>query len=295
MRFLRFALVRSILRSLLLFVVSCALAASAHAQEGVRASARPTLSIYHAGSLSAVLKAVEKVYTQRTGVCVTDVPGGSVAGARTVTAGRVPCDIYASADYEIIDRMMKPAGVADYTIRFGEGAMVLAYRTTSKHAETIARGRLDPPASIPDVAPDWYEQMIGPGVSSLGSNPFLDPGGYRADLIFQLAQAKYGVPNLYSTMLVAPHRGRVCGSLALWARTSTSSSPTSTARSPRSAERRHRHLPLRAPARRRGPRLIREPCRAVREDRHHDPGVADPVVGRDRAHSRHARHPGASR
>ncbi len=177
------------------------LAASAHAQESACAPGKPTLAIHHAGSLSAVLKAVEKLYTQRTGVCVTDVPGGSVAGARTVTAGRVPCDIYAAADYEIIDQMMKPAGVADYTIRFGEGAMVLAYRTTSKHAETIARGRLDPPASIPDVAPDWYEQMIAPGVSSLGSNPFLDPGGYRADLIFQLAQAKYGVPNLYSTML----------------------------------------------------------------------------------------------
>jgi len=151
--------------------------------------------------VSGVLKEVEKLYTQRTGVCVKDVGGGSVAAARVVTAGREPCDIYAAADYQIIEQMMKPAGVAEYDIRFAEGGMVLAYRTTSKHAETIARGRLDPPASVPDVAPDWYEQMTGAGVSSLGSNPFLDPGGYRADLIFQLAQAKYGVANLYNTML----------------------------------------------------------------------------------------------
>lgn len=187
----------AVLRFLALFV----LATSAHAQQPACAPDKPSLVIYHAGSLSAALKQVEKVYTERTGVCVTDVAGGSVSAARSVTAGREPCDIYAAADYEIIEQMMKPAGVADYTIRFGEGAMVLAYRTTSKHAETIARGRLDPPASVPDVAPDWYEQMTRPGVASLGSNPFLDPGGYRADLIFRLAQAKYGVPNLYSTML----------------------------------------------------------------------------------------------
>ncbi len=192
---------RSISQPVLLCVaIALSCAARAQSQTPCAADAQ-LLVIYHAGSLSAALKEVEKVYTQRTGVCVKDVAGGSVAGARTVTAGGEPCDIYASADYEIIDRMMKPAGVADYTIRFAEGGMVLAYRTTSRHAETIARGRLDPPESIPEVAPDWYEQMIRPGVTSSGSNPFLDPGGYRADLIFQLAQAKYGVPNLYSTML----------------------------------------------------------------------------------------------
>lgn len=30
---------------------------------------------------------------------------------------------------------------------------------------------------------------------------FLDPSGYRAHLIFQLAQAHYGTPNLYSNLL----------------------------------------------------------------------------------------------
>src|SRR5262249_30813841 len=137
-------LFRSAILRCLVPIIVCALVASAHAETPACAPDKPELVIHHAGSLSAVLKQVEKTYTERTGVCVTDVPGGSVAGARNVTAGREPCDIYASADYEIIDRMMKPAGVAEYTIRFGQGGMVLAYRTTSKHAETIARGRLDP-------------------------------------------------------------------------------------------------------------------------------------------------------
>src|SRR5262249_34602623 len=39
------------------------------------------------------------------------------------------------------------------------------------------------------------------GVSVGGSNPFLDPSGYRADLIFQLAERRYGIPNLYDTLV----------------------------------------------------------------------------------------------
>ncbi|HZW74253.1 MAG TPA: substrate-binding domain-containing protein, partial [Caldimonas sp.] len=34
-----------------------------------------------------------------------------------------------------------------------------------------------------------------------GSHPFLDPSGYRADLIFQLADLQFGVPNLYDTLV----------------------------------------------------------------------------------------------
>jgi molybdate/tungstate transport system substrate-binding protein len=51
------------------------------------------------------------------------------------------------------------------------------------------------------VAADWYAQLAQPGVVIGGSNPFLDPSGYRSDLIFQLAEARYRVPNLYDTLL----------------------------------------------------------------------------------------------
>jgi ABC-type molybdate transport system substrate-binding protein len=102
----------------------------------------------------------------------------------------------------VIDRMLVPAHLADYSIRFAEGAMVLAYRTNSRNAATIAAdGTFDPPGAIPDAAPDWYAQLTQPGVVISGSHPFLDPGGYRADMIFQLAQTHYAVANLYNTML----------------------------------------------------------------------------------------------
>lgn len=170
---------------------------------GWASPAQPQLIIYHPGSVSPAFKALEELYARQSGVAVVDVAGGSVGIARQVTAGREPCDLFASADVELIDRMLKPAGFADYSIRFAAGAMVLAYTTASRNAATIAAPgtAFHPPASIPAAAPDWYAQLTRPGVKIAGSHPFLDPGGYRADLIFQLAQARYGVPNLYNDLL----------------------------------------------------------------------------------------------
>jgi ABC-type molybdate transport system substrate-binding protein len=157
----------------------------------------------HAGSLSAAFAAVEQLFTQQTGVCVTDVAAGSVDAARRITTGQEPCDIFASADFEDIDLLLKPAGFADYDILFGQGGMVLVYTISSKNAATItASGSVfNPPASVPDVADDWYMQLMQPGVAICGSHPFLDPSGYRADLIFQLANQLCPLPNLYDLLL----------------------------------------------------------------------------------------------
>jgi ABC-type molybdate transport system substrate-binding protein len=162
----------------------------------------PQLIIYHAGSLTAAFSQVEKAYAQQSGVCVVDAAAGSVDAARQVTTGGKPADIYASADAEDIDVLLKPHGFAKYNIRFAEGAMVLAYTTASRQAATIAApGTFSPPDFIPDAAPDWHLQLTQPGVAIAGSHPFLDPSGYRADLIFQLADLQYGVPNLYDTLV----------------------------------------------------------------------------------------------
>jgi molybdate/tungstate transport system substrate-binding protein len=188
------------LKRLLAFVVMMP-AAVATAKDPCPAGA-PQLIVYHAGSLSAAFNAIEDLYTQQTGVCVTDVAGGSVSLARQITAGRQVADLYAGADFEVIDQMLKPAGFADYSIRFAAGAMVLAYTTESKQAASIAGpGKFEPPDTVPEAAPDWATQLTRPGVTVSGSHPFLDPGAYRADMIFQLAQAHYSLPNLYDQML----------------------------------------------------------------------------------------------
>ncbi len=189
------------LKRALAIVVVCLPAWAADANEPCPAGA-PQLIIYHAGSLSAALKAVEDVFKQQSGVCIVDVAGGSVRLARQITAGGLPSDIYAGADYEIIDQMLKPAGFANFSIRFAGGAMVLAYTTSSRNAGTIAAaGAFNPPDAVPEAASDWYLQLTQPGVTLSGSHPFLDPGAYRADMIFQLAQQHYRIPNLYDELL----------------------------------------------------------------------------------------------
>jgi molybdate/tungstate transport system substrate-binding protein len=162
----------------------------------------PALVVAHAGSLSAALKAVEELYTRQTGVPVQDLAGGSVGLARRLAAGRLRCDLFAAADSEVIDRMLEPAGLSGPALRFARGAMVLVYATTSRNAATIAApGPFRPPEAVPAAAPDWYAQLAQPGVRIAGAHPFLDPGGYRADLIFQLAQDQYQTPDLYNDLL----------------------------------------------------------------------------------------------
>lgn len=163
----------------------------------------PPLIIYHAGSLTAAFSAIEKLFVLQTGACITDVASGSVDLARRVTTGQEPCDIMASADFETIELLLEPARAADYDIRFAQGGMVLAYTTASKNAATISSGNVpfNPPSSVPDAAADWFDQLTQSGVAIASSHPFVDPSGYRNDLIFQLAEEEYGVANLYGTLL----------------------------------------------------------------------------------------------
>lgn len=139
------------------------------AAQTVCAPGAPQVLIYHAGSLTAAFSQVEKRFTQQTGICVVDVAAGSLDAARRITAGQEPCDIYASVDYEDIELFLKPAGYADYTIRFAQGAMVLAYTTSSKGAASIAAGAFNPLTAVPEVASDWYLQLTQPGVLIGGS------------------------------------------------------------------------------------------------------------------------------
>jgi molybdate/tungstate transport system substrate-binding protein len=102
---------------------------------------------------------------------------------------------------------MKPAGYTDFTIVFAQGKMVLAYSASSvadKKLPPIAEPGsvpFNPPNSIPNAAANWYEILTMPGVMIGGGNPFLDPGAYREDMIFQLAEKKYKAPNLYNNLL----------------------------------------------------------------------------------------------
>ena len=168
------------------------------------------LIIYRAGSLTRAFAPIEKAFTCETGIQVKDNAMGSVDAGRQITAGGQMCDLYAPADYLDIDLFMKPAGYANFDIVFAHGRMVLAYSVSG-----LAAKKLPPIAEAgPKAVAKWYEILTMPGVTIGGGNPFLDPGAYRAPMIFQLADAYYKVPNLYNNMLehlVSSGQGAVIG------------------------------------------------------------------------------------
>jgi ABC-type molybdate transport system substrate-binding protein len=154
------------------------------------------LIIYRAGSLTRAFQPLEKTFTCQTGIQVKDQAMGSVDAGRQITAGGQACDLYAPADYLDIDRFMKPGGYADFNVVFAHGRMVLAYSPsglTAKKLPAIAApssGRFHPPDSIPKAAANWYEILTLPGVAIGGGNWFLDPGAYRAHMIFPTSRTR---------------------------------------------------------------------------------------------------------
>ncbi len=174
----------------------------AHAQSDC-ASSPDALVIYHAGSLSAAFSAVETLFTEQTGTCVRDVAAGSLDAARRISVGGEPADVFAAADTLDISLLLQPAGLASYAITFAENSLVLAYTTDSRMADSIAGpgAPFSPPGSVPRAAADWPGQVTQPGVLIGATNPFLDPTGYRADMLFQLAALRYSEPALYNTLL----------------------------------------------------------------------------------------------
>jgi molybdate/tungstate transport system substrate-binding protein len=179
----------------LLFVIP--LAAIAQTPNCVAAS-NQQLIIYRAGSLTRAFTPLIQEFTCQTGIQVKDMPMGSVDAGRQITAGGQACDLYAPADYLDIDLLMKPAGYANFNIVFARGKMVLAYSASGLAAKKLPP--IEEPGKQRAVA-KWYEILTMPGVAIGGGNPFLDPGAYRAPMIFQLAEAYYKVSNLYNNML----------------------------------------------------------------------------------------------
>jgi molybdate/tungstate transport system substrate-binding protein len=105
---------------------------------------------------------------------------GSLEAARKLTElGKVP-DVLAVADYTVIDRLVRPVH-ATWQVMFARNAMVLAYTDRSAGAGEVNGS-------------NWWQVMLRPGVRVGRSDPALDPAGYRALMVLQLAEAHYAQP-----------------------------------------------------------------------------------------------------
>ena len=144
------------------------------------------LVVFNAGSLARPLRAALDTFALREGVRFEQEQAGSLETARKLTElGRVP-DVIALADYEIFPQLLVPEHASWYA-RFARNRMVLAHTGRSRHADVIT------PAN-------WWQIIVRPGVETGHSDPNLDPAGYRALLVMQLAERYYRQPGLASRL-----------------------------------------------------------------------------------------------
>ncbi|MCF8234774.1 MAG: tungstate ABC transporter substrate-binding protein WtpA [Bacteroidales bacterium] len=146
------------------------------------------LIIFHAGSLSVPFKQiVDSFKTIHPNVRILREAAGSVTCARKITELNKDCDVIASADYEIINKLLIPEH-AGWNIKFASNEMVIAFDEDSKYHGQINKN-------------NWYEILLKEEVTYGRSDPNSDPCGYRSVLLTELSSAFYNDPGIRSKLL----------------------------------------------------------------------------------------------
>jgi len=146
------------------------------------------LVIFHAGSLAVPMKKMIEAFNKEyPNVNVKAEAAGSVASARKITDLNRECDILASADYQVIDKMLIPK-YADWNIRFASNEMAIVYTLQSKYADKITRN-------------NWYDILLKKDVLVGRADPNSDPCGYRTVLTCKLAEKYYKKTGLAGKLL----------------------------------------------------------------------------------------------
>lgn len=141
------------------------------------------LIIFHAGSLSVPFKEVAAAFKKlHPKVNILMESAGSVASARKITDLNRPCDIMASADYAVIDKMLVPK-YADVSIKFVTNEMTIVYNEKSRMSGQINQK-------------NWYDILLNKDVAFGRADPNADPCGYRTVMTLQLAENYYKKPGL---------------------------------------------------------------------------------------------------
>ena len=132
------------------------------------------------------MRAALDSFSARTGVKYELESAGSLETARKLTElGKTP-DLIALADEDVFPKVLIPAHATWY-VRFAENRIIIAYTDRSRFATEID-------------STNWWQVLQRPGLEIGRSNPDLDPAGYRALMVFQLAERHYGVPGLATAL-----------------------------------------------------------------------------------------------
>lgn len=146
------------------------------------------LTIFHAGSLSVPFKALADSFCRiHPEVRILTESAGSLASIRKITDLNKPCDILASADYTLIDKLLIP-DYASWNLLFAGNEMSIVYHPASRFSDSIS-------------ANNWYRLLLNPDVRFGRSDPDSDPCGYRAILTLKLTEKLLNQPGLTEDFL----------------------------------------------------------------------------------------------
>jgi molybdate/tungstate transport system substrate-binding protein len=138
-----------------------------------------TLSVIGAGSLSPILPAFASAFANETpGVAAplaAQLYEGSTAAASALTLPDQPYDLFVSADYRVIPQHLEPpaASVATWEVAFASDPLVLAYQPGATGLSGIS-------------ATNWYQKIVGTGVTLGVPNASSDPLGANAIYALEL-------------------------------------------------------------------------------------------------------------
>lgn len=145
------------------------------------------LIIFHAGSLSVPMKKIAQEYEKRNpGTRIFMESAGSLDCARKVIELKKPCDILASSDYYVINKLLIP-DYASWNMRFATNEIIIAYTDKSKYSNEIK-------------SDNWMDILQRKDVIYSRSDPNSDPCGYRTIFTFLLAEKYYNKPGLCEKM-----------------------------------------------------------------------------------------------
>jgi molybdate/tungstate transport system substrate-binding protein len=156
---------------------------------------RVPLVVFAAGSLIIPFDALETAFEQKySHIDVRAEYHGSIQVIRHATELHDEIDVIATADASLIPMLMYAVNdpetdqpYADWYVRFASNRLALAYTPQSQRAAEIG-------------VDNWYEILSDRSVRTGLSDPRFDALGYRALMVFALAQEVHDRPTLFADM-----------------------------------------------------------------------------------------------
>ena len=174
----------------LTLILTSTLVAGCTSQTTPPATLSGKLQIFHAGSLTIPFAQVSEEFNKLyPDVEILLESAGSLTTIRKVTELHKECGVIGSADYTLISQLMFPE-YTEWYIVFATNQICIAYTDQSQFADELN-------------GDNWYEILQRDRVKYGRSDPNQDPCGYRTLMVWQLAEAYYGVSGLYDKLYAA--------------------------------------------------------------------------------------------